>query len=264
MLKQMLKQSSPYIIAVVILVLLFSLLGYPLLKRKNEAERLLAENLSTLKQIYSSSNLPSDELITAMEKYNMELLDKYNKLIEKLPVAKELSLPENVNLPLFFLEEFKNVKERLRTKASEKGVQILTEDLGLPNTLPSDQEAPQLIKNLYITEMIVNLLVETGVSSIDKIKLGKTISSDMYEDIPLILTVICDMLSLTKLLFTLENTKEVFFIVRDFSLVSKIENKEVSARTTSSAATEEREVGTGMEERKNIQANLELSIIRWK
>ena len=265
----MFKQSSPYIIAAVILVLLYSLLGYPLLKKKNEAEKLLAENLSTLKGLYSSSNLPSDELIAAMEKGNMELLDKYKKLIEKLPIAKEVSLPEGVNLPLFFLEELKNVKEKIRTKASEKGVQILTEDLGLPNFLPSDQEAPDLIKNLYITEMIANLLIETGVNSIDFIEVGVVEKTDVYEGIPLILTVSCDMLSLAQLLFTLENTNEGFFIVKDFSLVSTIENEGVSAGSTSSATYGDVSMGRSggpsiLEEKKSIQTDLELSVIRWR
>lgn len=271
----MFKQSFPYVIAVVILVLIYSLLGYPLLKKNSEAKKLLAENLSTLKEIYSSSNLPSDELITAMEKGNMEFLDKYKKLIEKLPIAKEVSLPEGVNLPLFFLEELKNVKEKLRTKASEKGIQILTEDLGFLNILPSDQEAPDLIKNLYITEMIANLLIEAGVSSIDFIEVGVVEKTDAYEGIPLILTVNCDISSLANLLFTLENTDEGFFTVKDFSLVSTtIENKEVSANSSSSVTYGENmsDVSAGysggpssiVEEKKSIQTDLELSVIRWR
>ena len=86
----MFKQSFPYIVAGVVLVLLYSLLGYPLLRKNNEAEKMLMDKLTSLDQIYSSSNLPSDELITAMEEDSMKLTDKYTKLREKLPIAKVL------------------------------------------------------------------------------------------------------------------------------------------------------------------------------
>lgn len=279
----MLKQSFPYIVAGVVLVLLYSLLGYSLFKKNDNAEKILEDKLRTLDGIYASSNLPSEELIAALEKDNMKLIDKYTKLREKLPIAKELSLPEGINLSLFFLQELKNVKEKLKTKAKEKGVDILTEDLGLLNILPSDKEAPVLIKNLYITEMIANLLIETGVNSINFIEVGVVEKTDIYEGIPLILTVNCDTLSLTELLFNLENTNKGFFIVKDFSLVSKIGDREVSAP---SATYYGREVSStplgrpggpsmpgrpggpsmleGREEERSIQTDLELSVIRWR
>jgi hypothetical protein len=287
----MLKQILPYVAAVVILTLLYSFGSYPLLRKNNEAKKLLENKLRTLKEISSSSlGPPSTELITAMEKSNMELTEKYLKFREKLPIAKEFSLPEGVSLPLFFLEESKNINNELRAKAEKKGVRILMENLGLPNILPSQEEAPNLIKNLYVIETIVNLLIEAGVDSIDSIevggiegleggrRIGSSISTtggqtSMYEDIPLILTVSCDILSLTNLLFTLENTDKGFFIVRGFSLVSTGGTGEVTTRLTSSAAgggsrlnvpQGGRGAGIETEEVKRIQTSLELSVIRWR
>ena len=272
----MLKQSLPYIIALVILVLLFSWLGYSSFNRNNQAKNILAEKENTLQQIYSTGNLPSDELIDTMGKDNKELKDKYAKLKEKLPIAKEISLPEGVNLPLVFLQQLKDVKERVRNKAKEKGIEILTEDLGLPNTLPSNTEAPQLIKNLQLTEMILNLLLDVGVNSMDEIQLGQIQKTDMYEDITLILHTKCDILSLAKLLFTLENTDEGFFIVRGFSLTSIIVPKEPNV--SSDITMDERAgmsrnqtrpgtrivSGTESKGEKRVQVDLELSLIRWR
>ncbi len=271
----MLKQGLPYIITLLIIVLLFSLFGYLLLKNNNETNKMLKEKESTLQQIYSAGNLPSDELISAMEKDNIVLADKYKKIRESLPVAKESSIPEGVNLSLFFMEELKNTKERIGTKAKEKGIEITTEGLGLDNSLPTDQGAPQLIKNLYLTEMIVNLLIDTGVSSIDSIGLGEITKTDMYEEIPLILSVKCDILSLAKLLFTLENTDQGFFIVKNFSLSSIIEGKEMTGISDASMdpragrfqdQTRSETLGTvktGSVGGKKIQVQLRLSVIRW-
>jgi Tfp pilus assembly protein PilO len=260
----MLKQSLPYTIALVVLIMLFSLFGYPLFKKAGEADKLLVNDFNTLKKIYSSPNLPSSELINVMEEENRELKGKYENLMEKLPASKEFSIPEGVNLPLFFLEEFKKVKGRIGAKASEKRVQVLTEDFGLLNTLPSEKEAPQLIRNLYITEIIVNLLLDVGVESIDAIELGAAQGKDIYEDVPLNLKVKCDTPALTNLLFTLENTDNGFFIVRDFSITSTMTTKGMTAASpTRNQPSNTREV-TGTESEKIVQVDLTLSIIRWE
>lgn len=272
----MLKQSLPYIIALVVFVLLFSLAGYPLLTKNNGAQNILAEKEKTLRQIYSSGGLPSDELIDVMERDNNALTDKYEELRKTLPTAEELSLPEGVNLPLFYLEELKNLKEKIKDKAAEKEIEILTENLGLPDILPSDEYAPQLIRNVYITETIAELLLEVGVNSIDAIELGAITRTDMYEDIPVILSVICDTPSFTKLLFTLENTNKGFFIVKDFSISSAVtEKREIQG---SMSASREGDVyyggsssrrgpggtfGIEPEKIKRIEATLYLSLIRW-
>ena len=251
----MLKQSLLYIIIALVLVLLFVLLSYPVLKKSNEAKMLLGENKNALKKIYSSANLPSDDLINSMQQDNMDLNNKYNELKERLPAAKESPpIPENTNLPLFFLKELKTVKETLAIRASGGGVQILDENLGLPNTLPSDSEAIHLIEKLYLTKAIVDLLIETRVNSISQINLGQVVGTDVYEDVPLTLQVNCDVTSLAHLLFMLENSKECFFIVRDFEFTS------LSSDSASSITRNE----FSSELRKLVQVNLKLSVIKWK
>ncbi|MCK4904823.1 Amuc_1100 family pilus-like protein [bacterium] len=262
----MLKQSLPYLIALAVLIMVFSLFGYPLFKKSNEADKLLAETIVKLEQIYSSENLPSKELVDSMQKDNEQLKEKYENLKAKLPVSKELTLPEGVNRPLFFLEEFKKVKERIKVKALERKVQILTEDFGLPNFLPSETEASQLIRSLYITEIIVNLLIDVGVKSIDVIELGAAQNANMYEDFPLNLGVKCDTSSLTNLLFTLENTDKGFFTIREFSLGSSISSITSSRTATGSNVTARRDYRSPVASvsEKNIQVDLSLSVIRWK
>ena len=262
----MLKQSLPYLIALVVLMMVFSLLGYPLFKKSNEADKLLAETIVKLERIYSSENLPSKELVDSMQKDNEQLKEKYENLKAKLPVSKELTPPEGVNRPLFFLEEFKKVKERIKVKALERKVQILTEDFGLPNFLPSEKEASQLIRNLYITEIIVNLLIDVGVKSIDVIELGAAQNKNMYEDFPLNLGVKCDTSSLTNLLFTLENTDKGFFTIREFSLgssISSITSSKTATRSNVTARSGYRSPVASASE-KSIQVDLSLSVIRWK
>jgi hypothetical protein len=268
----MLKQSLPYLIVLVVLIILFSLLGSLLLKKSNEADKLLVDSISKLKQIYSSPNLPSDELINSMKEYNLRLKEKYDGLRAKLPISKEVSIPGGVNRSLFFLEEFKNMKERVRSKTSGKKVQILTEDFGLPNVLPSETEALRLIKDLYITEMVVDLLIETGVNSLESITLGEVKPAAIYEEIPLSLSVTCDALSLAKLLYSLENTDKGFFIVRGFSLTSSMTGGDttrassMATRTPSLRYPARGEMGEILDvaPEKTIRVNLNLSIIRWK
>jgi len=263
----MLKQGLPYIIALVVLIVLFSSFGYPLFKKTNEANKLLAENVGKLKQIYSSENLPSRELIASLQKDCEQLNITYEQIRTKLPISEEQKLPEGVNLPLFYLEEFKNAKERVRTTASKKSINISTENFGLPDTLPTLAEAPQLIRNLYIIEMIADLLLNTGVDSINSIILGTIQNTDIYEEFSINLGVMCDISSLTNLLFTLENTDKGFFIIRDFSVISStssagrkrlpessIDRRSMSARVQTPKVMPE----------ENIDVNLAISIIRWK
>lgn len=311
----MLKQLIPYIAAVIVLVLLYSLWGYPLLRKQNEALNLLEEKKNALNGIYSSSlGPPSAKLIADMEEDNKQLIDKYIKLREKLPVAKTISIPEGENLPLFYLEELRKIKERLRTEAAGKDIEILSENFGLPNVLPTEEEALNLIKRLYAIELIGDLLIEIGVNSIDSVeweedviesertgRAGETRASSsggrrppdiyregnagrsvevkaqevkaegIYEEIPLTLAVTCDMLSLTNLLFTLENADKGFFIINNFSFFSSIEDKEVVEEPSFSARPGDRRYPPTVsrserqiERERRIQTVLELSVIRWK
>ncbi len=269
----MFKQSLPYIIALVIIIVLFSFFGGSLLKKTNEENKLLSENVSKLEKIYSSDNLPSSELINAMEENNAQLEQAYEDLKAKLPTYKRTSIPQDVNSSLFFLEELKNSKDRIRAKASKKGTQIFSEDLGLPSILPLESEAPQLIRSLYLTETVIDLLLEVGIISIDSVMLGQKTNKGAYEDIPLIISLRCDMPSLPKLLFALENNKEGFFITRGFSLVSVVVSRETSMSSDTSSDYRSRVTSASYargttsrttEMEKFIQINLNLSIIRWQ
>ncbi|MDD5454784.1 MAG: Amuc_1100 family pilus-like protein [Candidatus Ratteibacteria bacterium] len=264
----MLKESLPYIIAVVVLVLVFSLLGYPLVKNIDKQNSLLAENVGKLKKIYSSPDLPSNELIDAMKRNNAELEEKYESLKAKLPVLKELSVPEGVNRSLFYLEELKNIRGNILMKASGKRIQVLSENLGLPSSLPSESEAPQLLRNLYLTETVIDLLLDADVASIDNITLGAARNTNMYEDVPLMLQLRCNTSALSKLLFELENSDKVFLVVKNFSLTPTITPTMVGS---DAAAMSNIAAGRGSPSgptvnlgEKIIQIDLELSIIIWK
>lgn len=266
----MLKQSLPYIIVLVVLAVLFSVFGYPLFKKTNEANKILAENVGKLKQIYSSANLPSSELIASLQKNSDQLKENYEQLRAKLPVSQEQKLPEGVNLPLFYLEELKNMKERLRDRASKENIKISTEDFGLSNALPTLEEAPQLIRDLHITETVVNLLLDSNVLSIDDVLLGAVQNADVYEDFSMDLGVKCDISSLANLLFTLENTDKGFFIIRDFSLSSSTVNREASAASNVADRGMDRTMmpsrarPLNVEPERNINVRLSISLIRWK
>ncbi len=263
----MLKQGLPYIIAFVALIVLFSLLGYPLVKNKSEISKSFESDYNALKKIYASSNLPSQELIDSMRENNAQLQEEYENLREKLPATKEIPVPKSSNLPLYYLEGLKNMKEGIKDRA--KGTQILTENFGLLNALPSEQDASKLIKELRIAEMVINLLLDIGVKSIDDITLSAAKSTQVCEDIPVNLKVKCDADSLTELLYTLGNTNEGFFIIRDFSLSSSMTSSDRTMSGTTTARRDSRSpsavtAAASPTQEKVIQVNLALSLIRWK
>ncbi|HIE43841.1 MAG TPA: hypothetical protein EYP78_03475 [Candidatus Omnitrophica bacterium] len=293
----MFKQSIPYITALVILGILYWIWGYPALQKRSEAEDELEKKLSKLDRLYSSpQGPPSPAIITAIEKGNEKLEAVHTKVREKLPVKEDISLPEQKNLPLYYLDQLQTLKDDLESKARKTGFKILVGDLGLPEGLPSVEDAPDLIKRLHTAKMIVDLLVQIGIASglesMDNIKIGESKDSrenDLYEEIPISLRVSCSTLSFIKLLSTLENSYGEFFIIKSFNLVSKQEIKEIPIEETKTPVSEvEREpivreeipqmmeTGTGLfspekdtieTERvveEKIEADLALSIIRWK
>ncbi len=230
---------------VIVLLVIYLVVARPFLIKKREVEKTLEEKMEQVKSYYSvPEGPPSPQLIEALKRGNQILEEEYKKVRSALYREVKIEIPSEQNPSLYYLETFYNTQEELERYASLNQATI-PQDLGVTDSLPEEKEVPALLKRLYLVEWLLKKCIDSGIKEISSITFGEEggkrerRSSSLYEKTPLTLTFNCDLLSLTKLLLELENSKERFILVEGLG----IESEEATKST-------EREKFTGAEERR--------------
>ncbi len=211
------------------LVAVYMLFARPFISKKSKVEKALQENLDKVKRFYSSpEGPPSPEVIRALQKGDEILKEEYTKVRKALYHESTIELPKGENPALYFMQKRYEKKKEWDEYAQLKGAKLPGKITGLPEGLPSEGNVPKLLEKLNIGDWAIRMFLDNNIKNISSIYIYDTEDSDIYQKIPLTISFSCDLLSFTKLLYSLENSKEKFVVIDDVSIKSKQIIKEIS------------------------------------
>ena len=211
-----------------VLFALYFMFARPFMIKKAEVSRELKTALDEVKRFYSSpEGPPSQDIIQELEKGNQILEKEYVKVRKALYREYKIEIPPDQNPVLYFMEKYYQKKKEWQEYAALKKVKIPNKFGGLPETLPSESEVPNLLKKLDNMDWFLKKLVDAGVKEIKSLEVYSPEDKGIYVRIPLTTTLTCDLLSFTKLLYQLENSRERFLVVEDIGLEAKEKVREI-------------------------------------
>ena len=161
---------------------------------------------------------PSPELIQKLKKEKIE----WEKALHTLLINFSTSRPVVPEFKLYPAIEFKeflfSIQENLKRKAKRRKV-IIPTSLGFPETgLPSSEEIKTLSLQLAIVRDLTNLLIDSGVSVINSIKIGvPQKETTLYKLLPVEVEIKGTSVEIIRALKYLENPSS-YFILESISL----------------------------------------------